>query len=59
MVDYRLLLSYRKRGKIRWAKLSRIPPNVVFHGKTIVVPYVYNIKTTRERHYMNIDRKLS
>ena len=25
--------EYRKRGKIRWPKLSRIPPNVVFMGK--------------------------
>ena len=36
---------YRKRGKIRWAKLSRIPPNVVFHRKTFAVPYVYNTLT--------------
>ena len=50
--------TYRKRGKIRWAKLSRIPPNVVFHGKTFAVPYncynaiiqsIYNInKDSRE-----------
>ena len=33
---------YHKPGKIRWAKLSRIPPNVVFHGKTFAVSYVYN-----------------
>ena len=26
--------KYRKWGKIRWAKLSWIPPNVVFHWKT-------------------------
>ena len=32
--------SYRKRGKIRWIKLSQIPPNEVFHGKTFAVPYV-------------------
>ena len=37
--------KYRKRGKIRWAKLSWIPPNVVFHGKTFAVSYVYNTKT--------------
>ena len=24
--------TYRKRGKIRWTKLSQIPPNVVFTG---------------------------
>ena len=36
---------YRKRGKIHWAKLSLIPPIVVFHGKTFAVPYVYNTKT--------------
>ena len=35
--------EYRKQGKIRWAKLSRIPPNEVFHRKTFTVPYVYNI----------------
>ena len=38
--------KYCKRGKIRWAKLSRIPPNVVFAVKTFTVPYVYNTKTT-------------
>ena len=46
---YLLQLStsvYRKQGKIRWAKLSRIPPSVVFHGKTFAVPYVYITKTT-------------
>ena len=37
---------YRKRGKIRWAKLLQIPPNVGFHGKTFVMPYVYNTKIT-------------
>ena len=34
-----------KWGIIRWAKLSQIPPNVVFHEKTFVVPYVYNTQT--------------
>ena len=38
--------NYRKRGKIYWAKLLQIPPNVVFHGKTFVVPYVYPTLTT-------------
>ena len=32
------LAIYRKQGKIRWDKLSRIPPNVPFHGKTFAVP---------------------
>ena len=41
-----LFLVYHKQGKIRWAKLSWIPPNVGFHGKTFVMPYVYNTKTT-------------
>ena len=27
--------TYRKRGEICWAKLSRIPPNVVFTGKLL------------------------
>ena len=36
------MLAYSKQGKIHWAKLLRIPPNVVFHGKTFAVPYVYN-----------------
>ena len=42
-----LLLIYHKRGKIHWAKLSQIPPNVVIHGKTFTVPlrlpHLYNI----------------
>ena len=38
---------YRKRGKIRWAKLSRIPPTEVFHGKTFTVPYIYNTYYTK------------
>ena len=29
-----------------WAKLSRIPPNEVFHGKTFTVPYIYSTQTT-------------
>ena len=36
------IMVYRKQGKIRWAKCSRIPPNEVFHRKTFVVPYIYN-----------------
>ena len=33
---------HRKQGKIHWAKLSRIRSNEIFHGKTIMVPYVEN-----------------
>ena len=29
--------KYHKWGKIRWAKLSRISPDEVFHGKTFTV----------------------
>ena len=32
--------TYCKQGKIRWSKLSWIPPNKVFHRKTFVVPYI-------------------
>ena len=46
--------KYRKRGKIRWAKLSQIPPNVVFHGKTFTVPYVTTLK---QRHYTKLISK--
>ena len=28
------------QGKTHWAKLSRIPSNEAFHGKTFMVPYV-------------------
>ena len=42
-VIYRIL----KRGKIRWAELSRIPPNVVIRGKTFAVhlrlPHLNNV----------------
>ena len=38
--------SHSVNGKIRWAKLLQIPPNVVFHRKTFAVPYIYNTKTT-------------
>ena len=31
------MYTYRKWGKIHWAKLSRIPRNVVFHVKTFMV----------------------
>ena len=53
---------YCKQGKICWAKLSRIPPSVVFHGKTFAVPYIYNTKTTPLYgaciiKYSNIHRK--
>ena len=34
------LSMYGKWGKIRWAKLSQIPPYEVFHGKAFAVPYV-------------------
>ena len=44
-------MIYRKRGKICWAKLLRIPTIVVFHGKTSTVPYVIILK---QRHYMSL-----
>ena len=37
--------QYRKRGKIRWANLLQIPPNVVFHGKTFAVQHLNNAIT--------------
>ena len=46
---------YHKRGKIRWAKLSWIPPNVVFHGKTFAVPYVCNNATIQSIYNINKD----
>ena len=48
---YRAAVIYRKWGKIRWAKLSLIPLNVVFQGKTFVVPYIYTLK---QRDYMKL-----
>ena len=44
-------ILYRKRGKIRWAKLLLIPLNVVFQGKTFTMPYVYTLK---QRDYMKL-----
>ena len=44
---------YRKRGKIRWAKLLQIPPNEVFHGKTFAVPYVCNNAIIRSFYNIN------
>ena len=32
--------KYHKRRKIRWGKLSQIPPNEVFYRNTFTVPYV-------------------
>ena len=52
-----IAVLYRKRGKIRWAKLLWIPPNEVIHGKTFAVPdvsqylsnaIIYTCKYSRE-----------
>ena len=44
-------VSYRKQEKIRWAKLSRIPPNVVFTGK---LSRYLTFTTLKQRHYMKL-----
>ena len=40
-------VSYCKQEKIRWAKLSRIPPNVVFTGK---LSRYLTFTTLKQRH---------
>ena len=53
--EIRYICENNKRGKIRWAKHSRIPPNVVFHGKTFAVPYVCNNAIIRSFYNTNED----
>ena len=40
-------MTYRKQEKIRWAKLSRIPPIQVFHGKLASLTF----KALKKGHY--------
>ena len=45
------VMAYRKRGKIRWAKLSQIPPNEVFMGK---LSQCLTFKALKQCHYMKL-----